>query len=318
MKRVISMLLFLLLTVCAAAGCQVETEEVQNTGATGYYHYYLSADETELLKESYTPENEAAQSMVQELLIALSDPEAGEGQMAVLPAAVSIEEYELGEDGVLTIDFNRAYNDMSKSREILVRAGVVKSFVQVPGIRAVLFLVNGDPLTDSRGEPLGEMNGNIFVSYPGEDMDAYCDETFVLYFADRAGEHLVQEERTLYYRRDLPKERVVLEQLSTGPMNRGCYPTVPENLLVRDIVISDRICYIDLDRSFLDYTAEGTVSGEVSIYSIVNSIIDACEVDKVQILIDGEAEGELLGGLESYRFYEKNESLVIETEEQES
>lgn len=309
MKRKLGMLLVLILACCFLGGCQIEVQEAQSEGVTGYYFYYLNADETELLREAYPPENEAAQSMIQELMQHFSDEETEEGQVSLLPSEVTINNYDLGEDGVLTIDFNGRYSEMSKSREILVRAGMVKSFVQVPGVRAVVFTVNGENLTDSRGEALGEMNGDSFVSYPGEDMDAYRDDTFVLYFADREGEHLVREERTLYYRRDIPREQVVLEQLSAGPMNRGSYPTVPENLGINDMVISDRACYIDFDRSFLDYDQE--VSPQVLVYSVVNSIIDACPVDTVQISIDGSTSDTLLEGMDLYHFYEKNEELVV-------
>lgn len=315
MKRFSGVLLLFLLA-CLLGGCQVEVQEVQSEGVTGYYFYYLNTDETELVRETYTPESEAAQSMIQELMQSLSSPDTGEGQTAILPSEVAVNNYELGEDGVLTIDFNSRYSEMTKSREILVRAGVVKSFVQIPGVRAVVFTVGGEPLTDSRGEAVGEMNGETFVSYPGEDMDAYRDDTFILYFADREGEHLVREERKLYYRKDIPKEQVVLEQLSAGPMNRGSYPTVPESLGINDIVISDRICYIDFDRSFIDYDQE--ISPQVLVYSVVNSVIDACEADMVQISIDGSTSNTLLEGMDLYHFYEKNEGLVVvEAEESE-
>lgn len=298
------------------SGCQVEVEDQQNVGTAGYFRFYLNADETELQKEPYTPENESSQTMIEECMQNISGSDAAEGKFLLLPEEVKVNAYELGEDGVLSMDFNEKYMDMSRTREYLARAGIVKTFTQIPGVRAVDFFVEGNPLTDTRGETIGEMNSDMFVSYPGEDMDAYRNETFTLYFSDKSGKRLVKEERKLYYKRNLPKERVVLEQLSMGPMNKGNYPTVPENLGINDITISDRICYIDLNRSFFNYVMD--VSTEIPVYSIVNSIIDACEVDKVQISIDGSVEGQFFDGMDLYKFYEKNDKLVLKTEVQDS
>lgn len=316
MKKIISVIFSMLVLCALLVGCQVETEEKQNVGAGEYFVYYLSVDGTELQKEPYNPENEAPQSLLDEFVQILSSQQDGEGYIRLLPEETVINTYGLGEDGVLSIDFSIKYSNMAKTREILTRAGIVKMFVQIPGVRAVSFFVDGSPLTDSKGQNIGEMNGDTFVSYPGEEMDAYRNETFILYFTDKTGEKLVKEERKLYYRRNLPKERVVLEQLSAGPMNKGNYPTVPENLGINDITVADRICYIDLDRSFLDYAMDD-IAPEIPVYSIVNSITAACEVDKVQISIEGSVDGLLLDSMELNKFYESNEDLVLERVTQE-
>lgn len=316
MKRILCIIFSLLFACVLLGGCQVEIEGQQNTGTAGYFVYYLSADGSELQKEPYVPENEASQTLVEEFIEVLGGQQDENGHIGLLPEETVINAYELGEDGVLAIDFNAKYSSMAKAREILVRAGIVMMFVQVPGVRAVSFSVDGSPLTDLKGQKIGEMNADTFVSYPGEGMDAYRNETFILYFADKTGKKLVKEERKLYYRRSLPKERVVLEQLSAGPMNKGNYPTVPENLGINDITIADRICYIDLDRSFLDYAMED-IAPEIPVYSIVNSVIAACEVDKVQISVEGSVDGLLLDSMELDKFYESNEELVLETALQE-
>ena len=54
-------------------------------------------------------------------------------------------------------------------------------------------------------------------------------DTFTLYFADKSGKRLLKETRNVCYRRTLPKERVVLEQLAKGPLEDGHYATIPEH-----------------------------------------------------------------------------------------
>ena len=95
---------------------------------------------------------------------------------------------------------------MSAAREILVRAGVVKSFLQVPGITAVRFTVENEELLDSRGNPVGDMTEDTFAEFTGNEPDAYCSNTFTLYFTDKEGTHLVKEQRTVRYKRTIPRE----------------------------------------------------------------------------------------------------------------
>ena len=46
----------------------------------------------------------------------------------------------------------------------------------------------------------------------------------------------MKETRNVYYRRSLPKERVVLEQLAKGPMEEGHYATIPDSSLVLSVI----------------------------------------------------------------------------------
>ena len=73
------------------------------------------------------------------------------------------------------------------------------------------------------------MTEESFLELSGKDTD-YRYDTFTLYFADKSGKKLVKEERNIYYRRTLPKERVVLEQLAKGPMEEGHYAVIPEKI----------------------------------------------------------------------------------------
>ena len=147
------------------------------------------------------------------------------------------------------------------------------------------------------------MTSDTFAQYTGKDKESYRYDTFTLYFMDKNGKNLVKETRNVYYRRSLPKERVVLEQLAKGPMEEGHYATIPDSSLVLSVITADRICYINMNSTFRDETPE--VGGNISIYSVVNSIIDSCDVDRVQISIEGSTEGNFQDSLPLYKFYEK-------------
>lgn len=315
MKKSLRIFLAVFLACVSLTGCTIEVvEETQQEEETiGYSIYSLSADETALEKEDYKPKEENASYMIKDLLQRLGKKAAEGEAINLLPKEVTINTYTFL-DKVLVIDFNGQYSHMSMARELLVRAGIVKMFVQIPGIQSVRFTVNGQDLTNSKNEVIGDMNAGTFAEYSGKDMDSYRYDTFTLYFTDKTGTKLVAEKRNVYYKRNLPKERVVLEQLAKGPMEKGHYPTVPGEAQAISVLVSDRVCYVDMNSSFLDYAMD--ISEEVQVYSVVNSILAVCEADKVQISVDGSSKGTFGTELPLYNFYQMNEELIIEEEDQ--
>ncbi len=307
MKKKIFMIITVLMLCLLAGGCSVEVQNDPNTQSV-YYLYDISADETQLEKVDYNPEETTAEYMLKDMMQQMNQKEDDVERISLLPDDVQMNYSVEGE--VLVVNFNSQYTQMSKAREILVRAGVVKTFLQVPGISAVRFTVENQNLTDSKGESVGEMTADTFAEFSGNEPDAYCSTTFTLYFTDKDGQNLVKEQRTVRYRRSIPKERIVLEQLMKGPMEKGHYPTIPENTEILDVTIADRICYVAFDRVFSSYALD--VSEKIPVYSVVNTLLDALEADKVQITVGASDKLDIFGQKMSlYRFYEKNDKLVV-------
>lgn len=307
MKKKIFMIITVLMLCLLAGGCSVEVQNDPNTQSV-YYLYDISADETQLEKVDYNPEETTAEYMLKDMMQQMNQKEDDVERISLLPDDVQMNYSVEGE--VLVVNFNSQYTQMSKAREILVRAGVVKTFLQVPGISAVRFTVENQDLTDSKGESVGEMTADTFAEFSGNEPDAYCSTTFTLYFTDKDGQNLVKEQRTVRYRRSIPKERIVLEQLMKGPMEKGHYPTIPENTEILDVTIADRICYVAFDRVFSSYALD--VSEKILVYSVVNTLLDALEADKVQITVGASDKLDIFGQKMSlYRFYEKSDKLVV-------
>lgn len=293
----------------------MEVQEEKKDAGNRYYFYYINKDATGLAKEQYIPEEESADFMLKDLMQRLNNKAMEGERINLLPEEVEMSSYTIS-DSALVIDFNSSYSKMSRAREILVRAGVVKTFLQVPGFTSVQFTVNGKELLDSREQPVGSMNSNYFSELSGNDMDAYCYGTFPLYFTDKSGKKLVEEKRTVHYKRSIPKERVILEQLMKGPMQKGHYPTIPENTGVLSVTVADRVCYVNVDNVFSAYALD--VSEKIPIYSVVNSLLASIEADKVQITVGNDKEGTFGEKMQLYHFYEKNNELVMkEKKEQE-
>lgn len=313
MKKIIRMLLISIMAGVLFAGCQVEVQEEKQDDGSSYYFYYIDKDETKLKREKYTPQEETAEFMLPDLMQRLNN-KALEGEAINLLPKEVVMNYKI-EDDRLIIDANSKYEEMSRAREILVRAGVVKTFLQVPGITSVLFTINGKELQDSKGQPVGEMTNSTFVELLGSDKDTYRYDTFTLYFTDKTGKKLLEEKRNVYYKRSLPKARVALEQLAKGPMVKGRYPVIPENTGILDVTTADRTCYVKLDHVFMDYALD--VSEQVPIYSVVNTVLAVTGAEKAQISVEGSPEGTFGENMPLYNFYERNEKLIIAEEETE-
>lgn len=313
MKKKLSIIITALILSILMTGCSVEVHEDPGKQDAKYYLYDISSDETQLQKESYSPEETTADYMLKDMMQRMNSQQTdSQNRVSLLPEGVQMN-YSVEED-VLVVNFNSQYSSMSRARELLVRAGVVKTFLQVPGINSVRFTIENEDLTDSRGQAVGNMTADTFAEFTGTEPDAHCSNTFTLYFTDKSGQELVKEQRTVRYKRSIPKERIVLEQLMKGPLEKGHYPTIPENTEVLNVTIADRICYVAFDGVFSSYALD--VPEKIPVYSVVNSLLDALDADKVQITVGGKDRLDTFGKkMELYHFYERNDKLVVKEKE---
>ena len=315
MKKLFSAVLALVLACSLLTGCTVETQEEKvDSGSNQYYLYYVNKDETKVVKERYQPEQESAEFMLQDFTGILNAQDGSGDNLALLPSGVQLVTYRLNES-LLELEFNSDYSEMSRAREILVRAGVARTFLQIPGVTGIKIFIESEELKDSKGQAVGVIDGNTFVEMWGSDKDAYRYDTFTLYFTDKTGEHLVAEQRNVYYKRILPRERVILEQLAKGPMVKGHYPTIPQETEILGVEVSDDVCYVDFSSAFSDSGIDIPVN--TMIYSVVNSLLDTASADKVQISVEGDTEATLSDGTSLYSLFSKNTDLVLKEDQSE-
>ena len=88
----------------------------------------------------------------------------------------------------------------------------------------------------------------------------------------------------------------------------------PLMCVILSATIADRICYINMNRAFQEEALD--VSESIQIYSVVNSLLDSCEADKVQLSVEGSMDGNLRSSMPLYTFYEKNDQLVVHEKEE--
>lgn len=246
--------------------------------------YYLDTEETKVVKEGYMPASTEGEAMVRELLAHMQTP-SYEGHIAAIPETVNSPEISMGSSGLVTLQFDETYNTVSGVREVLMRAAVVKTICQAPGIDSVEFYVMGQPLMGTQNTPVGIMKPEDFIDNTGPDTDDYQYLYTTVYYANEAGDALIASNLKIPYRVSETEEQVVLRQLIAGPVEDGLYPVLSEKTEVINAFTKDGVCYVDLSGEFLEKLPE--VSEEVTIYSVVDSLAELPGIYRVQFYIDG-------------------------------
>lgn len=305
MKRIWSGLLAAVMLLCMG-GCV--RESLPATGES-IDLYYLSKSGMKVESHPYTLEGDTLELQVAEVMERLATlPDKLEYQPP-LALGFEVKQYQV-EDGCLKLETNASYKEMTATREILVRAALVRTFTQLKGITFLSFTVEGEPLKDSLGNLVGLMSAGQFIDNAGDTINTYEKVRLKLYFGNETGDKLVTTTRTLDYNTLIPMEKLVLEELFKGPDGdlTGVYPLINPDTKILSVTVKDSICYVNLDATFTTQIYNGTA--EVVLYSIVNSLTELNTIKKVQFSIDGKTD---ITYREKYNFttvFERNLDLI--------
>ncbi len=292
------MLLMFLVTACV----EQPEQTVQEEGM--YQVYYVSNNESKVEVHNQKIKSQTSEEQLLELINYLAQVPEKLEYKAPLSMGFKLQDI-LCEDGKLQLDMNEAYQELPPMTEILVRAALVKTLCQLDEVNLVQITVNGGPVYDPAGDPVSWMSAEQFISNDGNEINSYEHARIMLYFASEDGKSLLAAYRDKYYMSTAPLERIVVEELLAGPSGQvsGLYPTINPTTKIINVTTKDGICYVNLDSSFL--TVVNNVPIEVSVYSIVNSLAELSNINKVQILINGETPANL-----SASGYERNLDIV--------
>lgn len=274
-------LLVLLLLLGTLAGCGEKKEEVSE-----YYIYYLDKDKTKNVAVGFEPKASDTENMIKEMLEALTKDTDSPDYQKVLPEDVHINEWKL-ENAQLYLYFNNDYGELDNIAEVLNRAAIVRTLTQLEGVDCISFYVGDSPLIDNNGNPVGLMTAESFVENPGEQINAIMSSEITLYFSNENGTKLVPEVREVHYSSNISMEKLVMEQLLKGPDEDGLRAAIPQGTKLVNVSVLDGVCFVNLDEGFLNQNYE--IAEPIVIYSIVDSLVELPNVNKVQISVNGDS-----------------------------
>ena len=304
--KVLFLLCLMLLPAVLMTGCS--EEEPQGTPID---ISYLNKNETKLVTEKHYLTSTDTKDMIVEVLTLLCSMPDNKELKATLTSGINIITYSYDGEQVI-VSLGEKYKELSRTTEVLTRAALVRSLTNIPDVNYVMLTVNGESLTDTSGNAIGVMTSDMFVNNAGAQVETVNSTvTLRLYFANEDGDGLVAVNRELAHNADIsnvPMEKLVVEQLISGPKNNETYPTISPDTKLVNITVRDNICYLTFDSAIL--TAVNNVTTDVTIYSIVNSLVELSNINKVQISIDGNKDGKFRDKYEASTVFERNLSLI--------
>lgn len=297
-------LMLCMMLILGLGGCNSkETPEDANVISI----YYVNNETTKVGSYEYALQGETLQEQMDELVLEMQTLPSKLNYKSVLTMGFELNSYKVN-NGQLVLDVNEQYRTLPATTEVLVRAALVRNFTQLSGIENVMMTVKGEALTDSLGGLVGMMNKDTFVDNQGAQINSYERVKLKLYFANEDGNKLVAVNRTLSYNSNIPLEKLVVEELISGPGLEEVYPIMNETTKIVSISVQDGTCYVNFDGGFLNQTYN--VTPEVTVYAIANSLVELANINKVQISVNGTTEIMYMETLNLSNYYERNLDLL--------
>lgn len=272
--------------------------------------YYLVSANNSLkeVRENIMLEAETSDMAFHLLELMKEDPKK-DGMVSAVPAEIEFLSVYL-ENKTATVDVSAPYLALGNAEEVVCRSAIVWTLTSLENIDNVELTVEGRPLRNQQGEEIGVMNRqNVCIdgNVPAETTEYAI---LKLYFTNADGTDFQIEDRVVEVNANQAREKTILEQLIAGPLEKGCYATVPSDTKIRDVTTTkDGICYVNLSQDFLTKTASANINEVVTVYSIVNSLCELEEVEKVQFLVEGEKIEDYKGVLDFSTPFTAVESL---------
>lgn len=309
MKKKWKLCLLFLAMLAVLTGC-----EQKPTAEKGYTVYCVSSTGTKLVENSYSPAAQTFDEMLEELIGQLRSAPAG--YSSVLPQEIKFNGYERGIDA-LRVDFSSEYYNLTNTEEVLLRAAVVKTVCQIPGVTKVMITVDGQQLQDREGKEIPAMDANTFIDTREDGINSYQYATLVLYFADKEGEKNVQEMRNLHYSSNMVLERVVVEELIKGPEDSSLKAILSSDVRIQNIYTQNGVCTITLSEEAQKNPNESAMDAQTVLYAIVNSICETCDdISGVKFEISGNSDGKFRGEVDLNQIFMLNPAVIAADPEQ--
>lgn len=291
---------FLVITALFLTGCGRGEQFAE--GVPRCTVYYLNSAGNQLVGSEYKTVETEKEGLVQELLTKMTSVPVELDCQSAIPERIETITFRI-EENVLYLYADANYSLMNSVQEIFCRAALTKTLTQIEGVDYLSIYCAEQPIVDGAGNPVGMLSASDFVDSI-RDVNSFEKTELTLYFANEAGDKLVEEKREVMRNTNTSLEKLIVEQLIEGPAESGTYATLPKDLKLLNISVNESMCSINLDGTFLNSTLE--VREYIPIYSIVNSLSELSTVSRVQIRINGSQDAVFRDQIPLNTVFERN------------
>ena len=316
MKRlnyILFLMVAVLLTACSTR--KVDKEEVPELKKNQIYVFFVNQARTDVYPIPYTMKKSDDISIIVEDVInyMLNETKTAEHQ-GPIPTGITYldNEYDDLQDTV-KISFNVLYESVNAEDLLFFKTCVAWTILQLEKVDSISIsltdLANKDAETATSVESFDK---DSFSLNFGDKSGYKQTGTIMLYFASADGESLRAYQQTVEISNTTSLPRLVVESLIAGPEEDGYMETLSDEVKIRNILVKDGICYVDLSDEF--YDTSNPLRNDIIVYSVVNSLVELPNVTKVQFLKNGEKIQFFRETLPYDGIFERNLDLIKEEE----
>jgi len=251
------------------------------------FNIYFSNKTKDTLTSEKRQINASGKELYQKLLKELiKGPQDTDNNVRTIPKGVEVLSVSTDSSNTTTVDFSKEFNHKNASDTLLAAYTVAKTLTQLPNTQQVLVKVDGKPIVDNTGKAEGPIADEDIVVGTGANQQK---ELYVsLYFYNADGTYLEKETRKVNAASNETLEKYVIEELIKGPSQKGLSATLSADSKLISVQTKDSICFVNFSSDFVSKNTGGSTQEMGAIYSIVNSLTELDDVEKVQFLIDGK------------------------------
>ncbi len=308
MKRFLTLILAIVLCTNLLIGC---TKNKTSENLTEITLYFANGDKNNLTEESRLIELKDKEKLEVRLVRELLDGPRMQSNKAVIPEGTKLLGLNI-KNGTATIDLSSDYYDYKDADnkdalELLARYSIVSTLCTLPRVNKVLILIDSMPLINSSGNQVGEISINDILSGKGAETSK-ASKFVTLYFSDKSANKLVMERRRVDIS-DNTVEKMIVTELIKGTVSEDSVNLIPKDTKVLSVETKEGICFVNLSDDFIKKYTGGNAGVLLCIYSIVNSLTELDEIEKVQFLIEG-SKTELFNEVVFSEAFIRDEALI--------
>lgn len=213
----------------------------------------------------------------------LKGPLTESDKMRTFPENVKLRSYAMNE-GILTLDLSEAFASLSGYDLMLAQYCIVLTLSQLDHVDGISLTVDGKKVPGGASGVLTPTN----VLFTGEIQDPYTISS-QLYFPTKEGGSMGVEYRviTVPSTDAVGQSQGVLKELLAGPKEVELCPCLGAGTM-QVSSIQGNVCTVSIDEAALGNLISDEASFELKLYSVVNSLTELDDIDKVVFLLHGE------------------------------
>lgn len=307
----ITLIIAVVLAACVGAGYIFARDALNSNKAVAersFDIYFLNNSKTKPVAEQRKLQIDENTDILRELIDELLKGPLVKDNYRAIPEGTKL--LDISKEGtVLTINFSKEYYGPTAADDMIAAVTVVSTLCDVDGVQKVRILVEDEELIGQGKKPLGALGKEDLVL---DNQQAACEDTVVtLYFPRVGSDKLISEKRKVKL---VDKESVaksIVSELIKGPEDKDRTRVIPAEVKLLSVEVKGNTCFVNFSKDFIDKHPGGTAGESVTIYSVVNSLTELAEVQKVQFLIEGK-KVDAFGHFVFNEPFERNEEFIGE------